>query len=201
MRTKQAHSPAREKLLEQAQELMLGKGFVATSVDEVCKAAGLTKGSFFHYFKSKEELAKATLDRFFHGQLEMVGRGAFRRSPDPLVRLYGWIDSVIELSRHPAARNGCLLGNFAQELSETHPDLRAQCARRFAEWTELLKKEFDAAKAKHRPKAKLDTEGLAEHFIAVLQGALILAKAKQDAGVVERHLSHFKRYIKSLYED
>jgi|RhiMetdeSRZDD1v2_1073273.scaffolds.fasta_scaffold255283_3 TetR/AcrR family transcriptional repressor of nem operon len=199
MRPKLAHSPSREKLLEQAQELMLVKGFVATTVDEICKAAGLTKGTFFHYFKSKEELGKATLDHFFRAQARMVSRGAFRKSSDPLNRVYGWIDSAIELSKHPAIGKGCLIGNFAQELSGTHPELRAQCAQHFADSIESLKKDLDDAKAKYLPRRRLDTQGLAEHFIAVLQGSLILAKAKQDTGMVEKHLTHFKEYLRSVF--
>ncbi len=179
---------------------MLAKGFVATTVDEICSAAGLTKGSFFHYFKTKEDLAKATLDRFFRAQLETVGRGAFRKSHDPLTRLHGLIDSVIEFSKQPEGRKGCLLGTFAQEISDTHPGLRLQCAQRFSEWTEFLKTELDAAKAVHLPRARLDTRGVAEHFIAVLQGALILAKAKQDFTMVEKNLTHFKRYLSSVFE-
>ena len=199
MRPKLAFSPARERLLERAQELMLAKGFVATTVEEICKAAGLTKGTFFHYFRSKEDLAKAALDRFYYAQAEMIGRGAFRKSPDPLSRVYGRIDSVIELSKHPTARKGCLIGNFAQELSDTHPELRVQCAQRFSESIESLKKDLDAAKAKHLPRTRLDTQSLAEHFTAVLQGSLILAKAKQDAGMVEKHLTHFKDYLRSVF--
>ena len=65
MRTAQTHSPTKEKLLEAAQQLMLAKGFPATTVDEICEAAGFTKGSFFHYFESKEHLGKEVLDRFY----------------------------------------------------------------------------------------------------------------------------------------
>jgi TetR/AcrR family transcriptional repressor of nem operon len=200
MRPKLLHSPARERLLEHAQDLMLTKGFVATTVDEICKAAGLSKGTFFHYFKNKEELGKATLDRFFRSQLEMVGRGSFRKKADPLERLYGWVDSVIEASKTPMARKGCLVGNFSQELSDTHPEIRSECAQRFSEWTALLKKELDEAKARYLSRSSLDTQGLAEHFIAVLQGSLILAKAKQDFGTVEKNLGHFKRYLKMVFE-
>lgn len=185
--------------MEQAQELMLEKGFVATTVDEICNAAGLTKGTFFHYFKSKEELAKAALDRFFYRQLEMVGRGSFRRSADPLARVYGLVDSFIEYSKHPVAQKGCLLGNFSQELSATHPELRRQCEQRFAEASAIMKKELDAARLKHLPRARVDTQGLAEHFIAVLQGSLILGKAKQDFEVVEKNLVHFKGYLRAVF--
>lgn len=177
---------------------MLAKGFVATTVDEICKAAGVTKGSFFHYFKSKEDLAQAALDRFFYSQLEQVGRSVTVRADDPLVRVYGLIDAAVTMAKGPAGRKGCLLGQFAQELSDTHPELREQCAQRFAEWTALLRAELDAVKAKHRPSAQIDTASLAEHLIAVIQGSLILAKAKQDFSLVETHLNHFKAYLESI---
>lgn len=199
MRKAQADSPAKEKLLEQAQELMLAKGFAATTVDEICQAAGLTKGSFFHYFRSKEELGKEVLDRFCRLQMERLAKNPLLRRRDPLERLYGWVDGAIEMSKTPMARKGCLLGNFAQELSDTHPKLRSQCAQRFSEWADMLKKELDEARAKHLPGTRLDTQGLAEHLIAVLEGSLILGKAKQDMTVVENSLLHFKRYLKALF--
>lgn len=199
MRPKLTHSPAREKLLEQAQELMLAKGFGATTVDEICKAAGLTKGSFFHYFPSKEDLGKAVLDRFCESRFEMRRRSPLLKRQDPLERLYGWVDSAIEASKSPMARKGCLLGDFAQELSDTHPKFRSQCAQLFAYWAEQLKKELDEAKARYLSKTRLDTQGLAEHFIAVLEGSLILGKAKQDMKVVEQNLLHFKRYLQALF--
>src|SRR5689334_24216214 len=65
MRTAQTYTPTKEKLLDAAQQLMLSKGFPATTVDEICDTAGFTKGSFFHYFESKEQLGKEVLNRFY----------------------------------------------------------------------------------------------------------------------------------------
>ena len=200
MRTAQAHSPTKEKLLEAAQQLMLAKGFPATTVDEICEAAGFTKGSFFHYFESKEHLGKEVLDRFHFSVQQMSQQGSFRKKSDPLQRVYGYVDRFIEMSANPKLPSGCLLGHFTQELSDTHPEIRSLCAQYFAEWAALLKHDLDEAKAKHAPTAPFDTQSLAEHLIAVLEGSLILAKAKQDKGVFEQNLRHFKRYVKSLYE-
>ncbi len=66
--------PTKEKLLDTAIGLMLKKGFTATSVDEICQTAGLTKGSFFYYFESKEDLADAALHRFWQSQMDMIGK-------------------------------------------------------------------------------------------------------------------------------
>ena len=192
---------AKDKLLDAAERLMLAKGFVATTVDEICHDAGLTKGSFFHYFRSKEDLGKAVLDRFCQVRLELLQASPSQQKTDPLERIYSWIDFAIEMSKSPLAQNGCLLGNFAQELSDTHPQMRSLCAQHITDWADLLKKELDEAKAKHRPEALLDTTSLAEHLIAIIEGALILAKAKQDMKVMEQSLRHFKRYVKTLFED
>lgn len=179
---------------------MLAKGYAATTVDEICEAARLTKGSLFHYFDSKEDLGKAALDRFVSTRSQAIQQAPFLKKSDPLRRVYGYVDFLIEMSKDPEARNGCLLGNFAQELSDTHPEIRSCCADHFAEWAEGLKRDLDDAKRKYAPKAAVDTRSLAEHFIAIVEGSLILAKAKRDVGTVERNLRHFKRYVHSLFE-
>ncbi len=200
MRTAQTHSPTKEKLLDAAQQLMLAKGFPATTVDEICETAGLTKGSFFHYFASKEQLGKEVLDRFYFSRQQMVEQGLFRKKSDPLQRVYGYVDRVIEMSKNPKLPRTCLLGHFTQELSDTHPEIRLLCAQHFAEWAATLKQDLDEAKAQHAPKAPFDTQSLAEYFLAVMQGSRILATAKQDAKVIEQNLQHLKRYVKSLFE-
>jgi TetR/AcrR family transcriptional repressor of nem operon len=200
MRTAQTHSPTKEKLLDAAQQLMLVKGFPTTTVDEICETAGFTKGSFFHYFESKEQLGKEVLDRFCFSLQQMIQQGSFRKKSDPLQRVYGYVDRFIAMSRNPELPSDCLLGNFTQELADTHPQIRSLCAQRFAEWAAALKHDLDEAKAKYAPKAPIDTQSLAEYLLAVLQGSRILAKAKRDKRVVEQNLQHFKRYLKTLFE-
>jgi len=110
------------------------------------------------------------------------------------------VDRFIEMSTNPELPSGCLLGHFTQELSDTHPEIRSLCAQYFAEWAALFKHDLDEAKAKHAPRASFDTQSVAEYFLAVMQGSRILATAKQDVKVFEQNLRHFKRYVKSLFE-
>jgi TetR/AcrR family transcriptional repressor of nem operon len=198
MRTRQENPATKEKLLETAQHLMLAKGYTATSVEEICEAANFTKGSFFHYFASKEDLGKAVLDRYVNGVFSAVHNESFLKKSDPLQRLYGYIDFMIALSKDPARRSGCLLGNFAQVLTDTHPEIRTQCAIHFDLWADMLKKELDAAKAMYKVK-ELDTGTLADHFIALFEGSLMLAKTRQDLDVVANNLNHFKNYLKTIF--
>ncbi len=190
----------REQLLETAQKLMRAKGYTATTIDEICAAAGVTKGAFFHYFTDKQDLGKAALEGFMSAQQRRVQQSALAPDADPLKRVYGYVDVAIKLSRDPASRHGCLLGNFAQELSDTHHEIRDLCAQHFSQWAEVLRRDLEAAKIRHAPRAKFDTASLADHFIAVFEGALIMGKAKQDMRVVEQSLKHFRNYLQSLFE-
>lgn len=199
MKTKRPDSAAKMKLLEAAQRLMLAKGFTATSVDEICEEAELTKGGFFHYFRSKEDLGKAVLDHFMSTMSQAILDAPFFKKKDPLQRIYGYIDFIIEASRDPERRSGCLLGNFAQVLSDTYPDIRALCAKHFSWWTGTLQHELDEAKNRHAIKGDVDTRVLAEHFIALFQGSLMLVKTQQDIGIIERNLRSYKQYLKTIF--
>jgi TetR/AcrR family transcriptional repressor of nem operon len=193
-------SPTKQRLLDAAQALMLAQGFTATTVDEICEKARLTKGSFFHYFDSKDGLGRALLERFCSSSSKMHEQGFCGGGGDPLDRVYTYIDRMIALSQDPSMSKGCLLGCFAQELSDTHPKIRAVCSEAFEAWAKQLGRELAAAKAAHKPRATFDPQDLAEHFIATLEGALILGKARGDMRVVGRALRHYRAYVRSIFE-
>lgn len=198
-RTAQADSPTKRKLMDAAQELMLEKGFAATSVDEICTQAEVTKGSFFHYFDSKDDLGRQVLERFcasghaLHGQL-------CKGQADPLKRVYSYIDGLMAISQDPANK-GCLLGLFSQELCDTNPEIRETCCKGFDAWAVQFGEELAKAKARYAPKAAFRPKDLAEHLIAVLEGSMIMGKARNDMRVVSQNLKHFKAYVKSLFGD
>jgi TetR/AcrR family transcriptional repressor of nem operon len=198
MRRPQADSLTRQKLLDAAQELMLAKGYTATSVEEICATAGLTKGSFFHYFDGKEQLGKLAAQQFYASWQQQSRAAPFRRKKDPRDRVFGQIDFFIEMSRLPAWK-GCLLGTLVQELSATHPQIRSVCAACLNDLAVSLQHDLEEAKAKYTPRARWSPHSLAEHLIAVAQGAIILAKAKQDTRAFEESLGHFKEYLKRLF--
>jgi len=111
MKTTTTETPTKEKMMAAAQELMLSKGFVATTVDEICEASGVTKGSFFHYFKNKEDLGLQLIDRFSKGAGQMMEEALSELGADPLERVYGYIDFFIKMSRNPEMK-GCLVVLF-----------------------------------------------------------------------------------------
>ena len=202
MRTKDANPKAKKKLLDCAQALMLAKGFAATSLEEICKKADLTKGCFFHYFKSKEDLGKALVVRFCCSSQKMMQQKCCcdGEEKDPLKRIYSHIDFAIQMSRASVEGKGCLIGTFAQELSDTHPKIRSLCAEGFAGWAKILRKDLAEAKAKYVPRASFDVKSLADYFIAVVEGSQILAKANKEKKIVEKNMQHFKQYLEDLFK-
>ena len=119
---------------------------------------------------------------------------------DPLERVLCYVDFAIEMSKSPKANKGCLIGTLAQELSDSSPGIRAACCDGFNEWAKVMKKDLREAKQKYAPRAAFDAEDLAEHFIAVFEGAQILARAKKNKKIIENNLEHFKRYLKILFK-
>jgi TetR/AcrR family transcriptional regulator, transcriptional repressor for nem operon len=197
MRSKDPDPATRRKLLDAAQGLMLQKGFVATSVDEICEEAGVTKGSFFHYFESKEALGKEAIERFAAGQACKFGE-ATEEIEDPLERVYALLDVGVKTSRSPST-HGCLVGTFAQEISHTHPELRASCERIFDAFAGLVTRDLEAAKVKYAPRAAFDPRSLGKLFLAVVQGSLLVMKTTGDRKQMEGNLLHLKSYLKDLY--
>lgn len=195
---KTVQEPAKKQaILEAATRLMLEKGYVATTVDEICAAGGVTKGSFFYYFKNKEDLGKALVRCFGTRQQSMIER-QLDGIADPLDRIYAYLDFIIKVSKDCCSK-GCLVGTFAQELHESHPEIKSLCSESFHQHAAFLKAELVAAKQVHASQSRIDVDGLAESFMAMTQGAMILIKAHDDRAIMGRTLSHFKNYLKSLF--
>ena len=191
MRTADPNAPTKEKLLDAAMKLMLAQGFEATSVDEIIAEADATKGSLFHFFKSKEDLAKAALERFVSRQLGMFQAAPFQNEKDPRARVLGWIDATIAAFQDPAMPKSCLLGNFSQELAPTHPDFQSLCAQGFSRSAEGFARDLSAA-------GRGDAAHLADLFLTIIQGSMILVKAKKDVSIGVENMRHFRSYIEGL---
>lgn len=182
----------KEIIMQVAQDLMLEKGYVATTVDEICEGAKLTKGSFFHYFKSKEDLAKAlltrTCDKVQKSKDELFGL-------NPIARVLGQIDMAIEMSLSAEGQKGCLKGTLAHELSDTHPQVRKICVAHFDQMAKDFADDLAKAKAISPKSLPFDSLALARHYIAIIQGSLILTKAYDNADFMANNLRLFRGHV------
>jgi AcrR family transcriptional regulator len=123
---------ARMRLLDAAVDVIRGQGYAATTIDEICLRAGLTKGGFFHHFRSKEDLAVAAAAHFAECAETLFESAAFRKLDDPRERVLGYVDFRKAILRGDLPQFTCLLGTMVQKAYETHPVIRAACDRYMA---------------------------------------------------------------------
>lgn len=189
----------KDKLLAAARKLILERGFAAATVDRICESAGVTKGSFFHYFDDKDALGKSVAERFASDLVGAYATGPFRDVSEPLERVFAYIDFTIDVVRGPLLSEGCLIGALSVEVARTHAEVRALCARTFEGWASSLAVLLEEAKAAHAPAVPFDPNAVARLFLATVEGALILARAHQDPGLVEEGLDQFRDHVRLLF--
>jgi TetR/AcrR family transcriptional regulator, transcriptional repressor for nem operon len=190
---------SRTRLLDAAMQVIRAQGYSGTTVDDICSAAGLTKGAFFHHFESKEELAVAAAEHFAQMAERLFGAAPYCELADPLDRVLGYIDFRAAILAGPIPGFTCLLGTMVQEGYETHPAIRSACDRYISAHAAEVAKDIAAAKVLYAPAAKWSPESLALYTQAVLQGAFVLAKAKGGPEVARDCVAHLRRYFLQLF--
>jgi TetR/AcrR family transcriptional repressor of nem operon len=191
---------AHTRLLDAALHVIRAQGYSATTVDDICRAAGLTKGAFFHHFKSKEDLAVAAAAHFSKMAEQLFATAPYRALPDPLDRFLAYIDFRSAIIDGPIPAFTCLLGTMVQEAYDTHPAIQRACDTYISVHAAGLAPDIEAAKALYAPDATWSAESLALYTQAVLQGAFVLAKAKGGPEVARDCVSHLRRYIEFLFQ-
>lgn len=196
-----AASPdSRTRLLDAAIDVIRTRGYSATRVDDICAAAGLTKGSFFHHFRSKDEIALAAAGHWSAGTGALFRNAPYQAVPDPLDRLLAYIDfRKALLAGRDVPAFTCLVGTLAQEVYETNPALRDACEHSISGHAGQIEADIAAAMKRYGIRGDWTAKSLALHTQAVIQGAFILAKAGQDPQRVVDSLDHLRRYISLLF--
>jgi TetR/AcrR family transcriptional regulator, transcriptional repressor for nem operon len=190
----------RGKLLEAAVAIIRQKGYAATSVDDLCARAGVTKGAFFHHFPSKNSLAVAAANHWTELSTALFAAAPYHRFDDPLDRVLGYLDFRKAMLRGEITEFTCLAGTLVQEVYETHPEIRIACDATIGGHASTVASDIAAAMKRHRIRAAWTAESLALYTQAVLQGAFILAKAKGTAAVAETSIDHLRRYVELLFK-
>jgi TetR/AcrR family transcriptional regulator, transcriptional repressor for nem operon len=191
---------ARDKLMVSALKLIRTKGFGATTVDDLCRDAGVTKGAFFHHFKSKEDAAVAATRFWNQTTGELFIHADYHRHEDPLDQVIAYLDfRAALLDMGGLADVTCLLGTTVQETYDTNPALREACDIGITGHANTVRDMIAAAKARHAPKATWSADELALHTQAVIQGAFIVAKARNDVAVARQSIIHLRRYFELLF--
>ena len=191
---------ARVRLLEAARSVIRAKGFAATTVDDLCAVAGVTKGAFFHHFPSKEALGVAAAAFWTETTTAFFEAAPYHQPADPLDRVLAYVDFRKSIIEGDLAEFTCLVGTMVQEAYGSHPAIRDACAASIFGHAATLEPDIAAAIQARGLVVDWTPASLARHTQAVLQGAFILAKATGDRAVAVESVEHLKRYIALLFQ-
>jgi TetR/AcrR family transcriptional regulator, transcriptional repressor for nem operon len=184
----------RTQILDAAAHLISERGFTLTSIDDVIRESRLSgKSHFYHYFKSKEELGYAVLNRQFERFAE---RGlAILREPmiDPLERLHLFIDSLVALQAERGCKGGSPFGSLAAEMADAHEGFRKRIEVVFERWASQI--ESLLWEARPQLNEDVDAARLSRFIIATLEGALLMSRVNRDIGVLHGIATDLKRFI------
>ncbi|WP_417494364.1 TetR/AcrR family transcriptional regulator [Maricaulis sp.] len=190
---------ARAKLLDAAVSVIRSKGYSATTVDALCAAAGVTKGAFFHHFRSKDELAVAAAEHWSQMTGALFTDAPYHDHADPLARVLAYLDFRKTLLQGDLPDFTCLVGTMVQETYETAPAIREACERSITGHAATLEADIEAAMRARCMTPDWTAKSLALHTQAVIQGGFILAKATGAAAIAADSIDHLRRYIEMLF--
>jgi TetR/AcrR family transcriptional repressor of nem operon len=196
--TRVERGTARRRILDAAVDVIRRKGLNATTVDDLCAAAGVTKGAFFHHFESKEALAVAAAQHWSAITGALFAAAEYHNLPDPADRVFGYIDFRATLISDDLARFTCLVGTMAQEAYLTYPEIREAAAASIFGHAATLEADIAAALANAGAPAELTASSLAHYLQVVLQGSFVVSKAADDPDVAREAIAHVRRYFECI---
>lgn len=187
----------RSKLIEATGSLITKRGFNATTVDDICAEAGVTKGSFFHHFKNKDEIGEAVVRAW--GEFGRVTYAkASARPGGPLEEIHAIFEIMEGLTRQ-FAPCVCAVGMMSQEMAVEHPGLRAACARELDMWTENMRSRLKAAKEQFATTTDFDPDEVAWFLNSIWQGSMLIAKTRQEQEMIRTNLKLARKYVDGLF--
>ena len=179
------HGDTREALLRCGMAVLTMQGISATGIDTVLKRVGVPKGSFYHYFDSKEAFGAELIERYARYFAHKLERHFGDTSKRPLDRLWAFVeDARAGMKRHDF-RRGCLIGNLGQEMAALPESFRARLNAVFHDWEQRLARCLEAAQQQGEIPTSVDCEQAAVFFWIGWEGAVLRAKLERSDKALE----------------
>ena len=194
----------KNRLMDVAEKLFLSNGFGATTIDEIIKEAGITKGGFFYHYEGKNDLAYALMKRY-QEQDALLFSGLFERAKeltdDPLQQMLVFVKLLAEMMEglgglHP----GCLVASVTYETDQVNDEVKAITAEIVMDWRRVFKEQIEKINEVYEPQEPKCSDDLADLLSTIIEGGIIVSRALNDAGIFVRQLLEYRSYIGLLYK-
>ncbi|MDQ8188351.1 TetR/AcrR family transcriptional regulator [Pelagicoccus sp. SDUM812002] len=173
------------------------RGYSAAGVNDILAAAGVPKGSFYHYFRSKADFGSQLIDAYATYFAKKLDRSLSDELRDPLDRLKAFVDDAAEgMARHGFNR-GCLVGNLGQEMGLLPDDFREKLQAVFASWEARVCACLEMAQEKGEISCAQNAYTLARFFWIGWEGAVLRAKLDRCRDPLDTFASGFFSMIES----
>lgn len=195
----------REKLLNAAESMILARGYSATSVDQIIEKVGVTKGTFFYHFKTKNDLARALIDRYARFDEQLLGGNMSRAeklSDDPLQQVLIFTGLMVEVAEQldQSPEPGCLFAAYCYESGLFDAEINQVVAKAMLAWRDVLGGKLRAAAARRPPRLDVNLDSLADMLTGVLEGAFILSRTLGGSHIFAEQMRHYRNYLQLLFE-
>ncbi len=198
-RTSPERGSASVRLLDAARDLFREQGYAATSIDDLCAAAEVTRGAFFHHFPTKEAFGVAVAERWQTDVTALFAAAPYHAPCDPLDRVFAYIALRRSMIEGEIAGFTCLAGTLIQETWQSSPPIRAACASAILSHAASLEADLEEALRDRGLDGQWSAASLARHTQTVIQGAFVLVKATGDPATAREALDHLDQYFRLLF--
>jgi len=198
-------APTREKLLETSEALINRRGFAGTSIDQIIAETGVTKGTFFYHFKTKQDLARALIERYAAADQELM-RSSIERaeklSPDPVQQLLIFVGLLLETAEEldKTSQPGCLFATYCFEKGLFDDDTYGVISDAMLSWRRVVGDKMRAAAETRPPRADVDLDALADMVVVIFEGAFVVSRSLKGPGVFSAQLRHYRSYLQLLFD-
>lgn len=180
-------------------QLIRRKGFAGTSIEDLCQAADVTKGSYFHHFKTKEAFGVAVAEHWIETTSAFFAAAPYHAPQDPLERVLAYVAFRKAIIQGEVAEFSCLAGTLVQEIHAVSDAIRDACGRAIFGHAATLEADIEAAMRARGISGDVTPASLARHTQTVLQGAFVLAKAGNDPALARESFDHLDRYFRLIF--
>ena len=184
----------RDRIVRVALQLFRDKGYQSTSIADIRATAEVNSGSLYHAFPSKQDLLLAVLDTYLAGIDRMLLEPAWRGTIEPIAKIFALLARYRQHLVDTDFLYGCPIGNLALEIHEPDPPVRERLAANFSAWTAAV--ERCLAEATLQP--RVDRRAVAALVLAVMEGAVMLARTHRDIAHFDRAVGELRRYVATL---
>lgn len=194
-KTPRESDDTRALLVRSGVELLTEQGFVGSGLDLILKNVGVPKGSFYHYFASKEAFGLAVLDQYDAYFARKLDSHLHNRQLSPIERIKYFVEDAKQGMVRHEFKSGCLVGNLGQEVSQLPDSFAPRISAVFANWQEKIAACLEEAKTEGMILPSADCDELAEVFWIGWEGAVSRAKLVKSSRPLDLF---FKQFISSI---